>query len=310
MPLSVSPLSPSLGAAIGAFPFDGDLDEERASALRDALHHYGLLLIRGVEMTPEDQVRLGRALGELEDHPFPDMLHPDHPEIVVLAWDGGGDAGDATARAGEIPWHTDLTYLPTPSSGAVLRAIEVPPEGGETAWISTVQSYEALPRDVQQQIEGLEVVHDIGAGRPLTRDETASYARTGRSEEPEEGEAWRADYPPPVVQPLVWSHPVTGRRILNISPLLTVSIVGFEPDESERLLSFLKRFATRTELAYRHCWQPGDVMIWDNWQTMHSVTSFRAHHRRVMHRVTLAGDHETGRYLDPTAAPPPLPSAG
>ncbi|MBW2425062.1 MAG: TauD/TfdA family dioxygenase [Deltaproteobacteria bacterium] len=63
-------------------------------------------------------------------------------------------------------------------------------------------------------------------------------------------------------------------------------------------------------VAYCHQWRPGDSVIWDDWQTMHSVTSLSAYHRRVMHRVTLATDHETGRYIDPTAAPPLLPIAG
>jgi taurine dioxygenase len=299
--LFFAPLSEIMGAIATGSALDAPFEDETARRIRDALDRYGILLVRGREITPDDQVRLGRALGPLADHPFPEMCLPERPEIVELAWDGGsagaGRPGEAEGWVEGIPWHTDLTYLPTPSRAALLHAVEIPPEGGETCWINTADVYDALPPTLRKDAEGQWVVHDIGAAHHLTQDETASY---GGMQSP--GDA-RSTGPRAVVQPLVWDHPTTGRRLLNISPLLTVSVVGWERRDGDRLLEALKTFATQDRFAYRHRWQVGDLMIWDNWQTMHSVTPFLSRFRRRMHRVTLAGTVTTGRYLDDGAAP-------
>lgn len=291
MSVSFQPLSPAGGAAVEGLPASVNPGDESAEALRRALYRYGLLLVRGVELDAEAHLSLGRALGALEGHPFPEMCLPGYPEIVELSWQGNPEDEQSDEPVGAIPWHSDLTYLPKPSCGALLKAIEVPPKGGTTGWINIANVYDALPEQTQQKIEGKWVIHDIGAARYLTQDKSASYGGGGKKVRPQ------AEYPPPVKQPLVWQHPETGRRLLNISPLLTVSFVDEDDEEHRQLLEELKTFATQDRFAYFHQWQPGDLMIWDNWQTMHSVTPFQARYNRRMQRVTLAGRYTTGVYL-------------
>ena len=283
MTIAFSPLCPALGAEIHDLDLKTLADGDRA-ALRAAFSEHGVLLARGLDLSPDDHVALTRVFGEPDIHPIEAIRLEGHPEIIVLA--AGrfdqvrpGDPG-AEDLVGQISWHSDLTYTAFPSRGALLYARTVPPEGGQTGFVDLAKVYDALSDECKRRIEGLSVVHSLGPLQQSIRQAAETDYAQDMSSVP--------DFQP-VVHPLVHRHPETGRRVLDISPAFAQSIVGLAEEESASLLRELRDFATQRRFSYFHPWQVGDLIVWDNWRTMHVATGHKRRHRRVMHRTTLRG---------------------
>jgi taurine dioxygenase len=289
MSLSIVPLSGPLGAELRSFEPRVMGDADRA-LLRNTFLEFGVLVARGLDLTPEEHVRLTHVFGRPAIHPIPTIRLQGHPEIIVLQADLGAslDPDDPTGDEviGQIPWHSDLTYTETPSRGALLLARVVPPELGDTGYIDTAAVYDALPDSMRRRIEGLRAVHSLGPIQEQLRVATRMGADT------EGGEAPTFQ---PVTHPFVQVHPESGRKVLNISPAFIQSIEGMKASESEALLDELKAFATQERFAYYHHWAVGDLVVWDNWRTLHTATGHRKKHARCMHRTTLDGAELSGR---------------
>jgi taurine dioxygenase len=283
MAIRFTPLSPALGVEVhGLEP--RDIDPTDAERLRKALHEHGVLLARHVDLTPDQHVELTRVFGEPEIHPIEAIRLEGHPEIIVLAagqYDEiQADDPGADDVIGTIDWHTDLTYTPLPTRGSLLYARTVPPEGGKTGWIDTAAVHTALPETTKQRIAGLQVIHSLGPlQQAINQAAETDYAADSDSV-PEFQE---------VVHPLAHRHPESGREVLDISPAFAQRIVGLPEDESAALLRELRDFATQPRFRYLHEWQVGDLVVWDNWRTMHVATGHKRRHRRVMHRTQLRG---------------------
>jgi taurine dioxygenase len=283
MPLRFSPLSPALGVEVHELDPKAISTPERAQ-LRQAYREHGVMLARGLDLTPEQHVELTRIFGEPDIHPIEKIRLSGQPEVIVLAAgplgdDEGGHPG-AEERVGEIAWHSDLTYTALPSRGALLYARVVPDEGGQTGWVDTAAVYDALPESTKQRIAGLDAVHGLGPLQQAIQDAKTPEDGSDSEDLPEFAE---------VVHPLVHRHPETGRRALNVSPAFMQRIVGLSPEESQALLEELTAFATQPRFTYFHSWQAGDLIAWDNWRTMHVATGHERRFRRVMHRTTLHG---------------------
>jgi taurine dioxygenase len=283
MTITFSPLCPALGAEIHGLDLKRLDDTDRAT-LRRALPEHGVLLARGLDLTPEDHVALTRVFGEPDIHPIEAIRLEGHPEVIVLAAGRFDqvrpDDPGAEDLVGQISWHSDLTYTAFPSRGALLYARTIPPEGGQTGFIDLANVYDALPDAMKRRIEGLSVVHSLGPLQQSIHQAAATdYARDPSTVPDFE----------PVVHPLVHRHPETGRRVLDISPAFAQSIVGLAEEESTELLRELREFATQRRFSYFHPWQVGDLIVWDNWRTMHVATGHKRRHRRIMHRTTLRG---------------------
>jgi len=256
------------------------VDERRQ--LVEEFDRAGLLVARGLDPTPREHVELTRVFGEPDIHPMESIRMDGVPEIIELEVDltahiDDGDAGDSDGDSviAEIAWHADLTYVAEPSRGALLRALDVPPIGGDTLWIDMAHVHRVLPAELRRRIEGLDVVHSLEDPRIAVHDEMIGAAQTSEF--------------PPVVHPIVHRHPVSGEPVLNISPAFARGIVGMSERDSAELLGELTAFATRDEFVHRHRWTPGDVVIWDNWRTMHLATGHPKRYRRHMRRTTIRG---------------------
>lgn len=268
MSVTIDPME-VLGAEVhglGAQP----LEAADRDVLTGALAQFGLLVVHGLELTPAEQVELTRLFGEPDIHPIEAIRHPEAPEIIRLLVDATAtvrdDDPDADMVIGDITWHSDLTYTAEPSRGALLYAVEVPPVGGETGFIDTARVYAELPDETKARIAGLEVVHSFGD----------VVIRTPEF--------------PPVTHPLVHRHPVSGEPVLNVSPMFARSVVGLSEHEGAALLAELTAFATQERFTYFHRWTSGDLLIWDNWRTMHIATGHPKRFRRHMLRTTVRGD--------------------
>ncbi|OLR94343.1 TauD/TfdA dioxygenase family protein [Actinokineospora bangkokensis] len=273
-------LTPTLGARVDGVDLSRPLPPEQVAAVRAALLEHKVLVFRGQQdLTPTRHRDFAAGLGELTPaHPVVPGLDADHPEIYVL------DAGDG----GKAPvWHTDVTFMRRPPLGSVLRAVELPPTGGDTCWTDLEAAYLRLSPPLRDLADGLTALHD---GR-ADFDEYL-HKRLGGEGGTWEGERIRSLEP--VEHPVVRVHPETGRRSLFVNPGFTTRVVGLTPAESRALLDVFFAVIGLPEHTVRHRWAPGDLVIWDNRATAHYAIDDYGDQRRVMHRVTLRGTEPFG----------------
>jgi alpha-ketoglutarate-dependent taurine dioxygenase len=250
-------------------PLDGDV----IKVLRDALAEHGVIVMRDQTIDDAAQIAFSRCFGSLERFVSAEHTNVSYPEIMEIV-----DVGDKTKWLSTAQlWHTDGSYKTVPSYVTTLRAIELPPVGGETWFCNTSAAYDALPGDRKRAIAELKVVHDLSHSRslvpnlpPLSPEERAKV--------------------PEAVQPLVRLHSGTGRKVLYLG-CHAREILGMEQEQGRKLLAELEAWATQPRFVYQHRWTPGDYVIWDNRGTMHRVTQYDASvYRRLMHRTEVSGE--------------------
>jgi len=281
MPIVLRPLSRAAGAEVTGVDFKRPLMADQVAELQHALGIYGVLLFRDADITPDEHIAFSRQFGPLESHVVGDFNLPDHPEVFVVSniLEQGKPTG--AVYAGQY-WHSDLSYMPKPSMGSLLLCHEMPAVGGDTMWANMTLAYETLSEPMKQFIGGLQAVHDYSHAY----DTYFAHLKERPPLTPEQ----RAKTPP-VEQPMVRTHPVTGRKALYVNPGFTKGIVGMPKDESQPILEMLLRHSTRPEFIYRHRWDVHDMMFWDNRCTMHyALADYDFSVRRRMHRTTIAGD--------------------
>ena len=279
--LQINRLSESFGAEIVGLDV-ARADDDAFAAVRAALDRHLVLVFRGQHrLAPEAHVAFSRRFGPLQVHVQAQFHLPGIPEILVVSNVRENGQPIGLADAGRY-WHSDLSYMARPSLGSLLHAKELPAEGGDTLFADTIAAWAALPEAQKQALAGRTAVHDYDArnriqaaadpeGRPaLTREMAATVA--------------------PVVHPVVRVHPGNGRPALFVNQGFTTRINGLDEAESRRLLALLFRHASDPRFQYRHRWQPGDLVMWDNRGTQHLATPFPADRRRLMYRTTVEGD--------------------
>ena len=266
------------------------LDDATFGEIEDTFNRYGVIVIEGQNLPPEAQLAFTRRLGKEIRYPIPDFQLSGFPDIFVVSnvIEDGKPIG--MADAGRL-WHSDMIFTDAPPRCSVLYAIEVPQRNGEplgdTLFASTAAAYDALPESTKRRIEGLKAINSY-----------RRYAERRHREEAESrpdttGQAVRdknQDTHPDIVHPLVRTHPITGRKCLYIADGTTVEIVGWSQDASDALIGELLAHMTRPEFVYRHRWQVGDVVIWDNCSAIHqALGDYELPERRRMHRTTVEG---------------------
>lgn len=268
-----------LGAYHGARITGVDLataSDETLAAVRAALVEHKVLFFPAQSLDPDSQVLLGRRLGELTpSHPVVRGLDDEHPEIYSL---------DAADNGFADTWHTDVTFVRRPPLGSILRAVQLPPVGGDTSWADAEAAYASLSAPVRALADQLTAVHDGN------REWGYHLAQRGGNRW-EDGEYTRLE---PVEHPVVRVHPETGRRSLFVNPGFTSHVAGVSEAESRGLLDAFYAHLTKPEHVVRHRWSAGDVAMWDNRSTLHYANRDYGDFRRIMHRITLRGDVPVG----------------
>lgn len=260
----IHPLTPAIGAEVRGLDVREPLDAAAYAALADALHTHQVLFFRDQEATAYHQRDFAAGFGALQRFPFGEPPAPDLPEVMVLAT---GGEGPKVSNA-DI-WHSDATFMASPPMGTMLRAVSLPPVGGDTLWADMESAYQALSAPMRALLDGLTAEHDF----------TKSRSHRGGDK----------DALPPVVHPVVRTHPVTGRRCLYVNRIFTTRIVELDERENELLLPFLFAQVTRPEFQVRFAWHVGDIALWDNRSTQH-YAAYDYEGPRVMHRVVIEGD--------------------
>lgn len=275
MELSCTRLTPALGAIASLPPGRGDVPEELADAVHQALMEHSVLVLPNAELDASRMVQLGQALGTLGVRHHSYKTHPGFEDVVVLTWEG-----DQKPDAAE--WHSDMTYRTQPPFASILKAVEVPAVGGDTLWASMFAVHDALAPGLRRELEQLQAVHDMGAFR------TGAYLEGG-----EEGITEAFTRAGTAVHPVIAHHPVTGRPYVNVSESFTRFVIGLSAPESARILTYLFDLINRPDFHVRIKWEAGTVVIWDNRGTQHYAVADYLPHRRVMHRVAVMTDKRT-----------------
>ncbi|HUI80370.1 MAG TPA: TauD/TfdA family dioxygenase [Bryobacteraceae bacterium] len=275
----IAPTGKALGAEIAGLDLRSIRDRDFEVIHRAWLDHL-VVLFRGQRLTDDDLIAFSRRFGDLDWAPIQETgrrFVEGHPEIYVVSNVIENGAPIGSLGAGEAIWHTDMSYLEKPPKASMLYALEVPPAGGDTYFCNMYSAYESLPEPLRQRIAGLRLKHDATYN-------SGGYVRQGLT---------AVDDPvssPGVYHPLVVTHPETGRRALYLGRRRNAYIDGLALADSEALLDELWAYAGKSEIAWRHQWRVGDVVMWDNRATMHRRDPFEPNTRRVLHRTQIQGE--------------------
>jgi taurine dioxygenase len=276
--ITVTPLAPALGAEIRGVDLHR-VDPATFALIREAWHEHLVLRFRGERLSDPELLAFSRLFGELDPpgpNPYGAPFLADFPEINVISNVKVDGKPIGNLSDGEATWHCDMTYVEAPPRAALLHALELPPDGGDTYWSNMYLAYETLPADLRAAIAGRRAVHDATYN-------SAGILRKGMKPVTDPREA------PGARHPLVIVHPETKRPALFLGRRRNGYVVGLEVEESDRLLDRLWEHATRPELTFRQAWQPHDLVLWDNRCTLHRRDAFDPASRRVMHRTQIKG---------------------
>jgi taurine dioxygenase len=278
-----------LGAEIVGLDLSQDIDEATFLQIEQVFHERQVIWFRGQRLTPEQHVRFSRHFGTVEVPTNRQYALPGRPEVYVVSniVENGRNIGNADA--GRV-WHTDSSYMQVPSRCSLLYAIEVPRNEagdplGDTLFATMTGAYDALSSEIKQRLEGLQAVHNYTAQyeRRLARMRAEGMQREDLTPE------LRAKVPD-ILHPVIRPHPLTGRKCVFVNSAFVTEIVGLSEEEGTRLRDSLIEHSTAERFVYRHRWERGDLLIWDNAATQHlAVADYALPQRRLMYRTTVKG---------------------
>ncbi len=278
---TLNPLSDALGAEVVGLDLRQELSPQTVADIVAAWHEHLVLLFRNQSLCEEDQIRFARRFGSLQQRTRPPRARNEasllkYPELTMLVSnirENGKLIG--SLPDGEMHFHSDQCYLEKPAKGTFLYAIEVPSRGGDTLFLNMYRAYELLPEPLKAR------VNERKALNAYLYDSTTRERNTDRID---------LSLHPHFVQPVVRTHPDTGRKALYVNRLMTRSIEGLEEAKSGSLLAELFAHIEQDQFIYAHRWRVGDLALWDNRCTLHARTDFSDKERRLLRRVVVAGD--------------------
>jgi taurine dioxygenase len=269
--IKAQPIAGALGAEIRGIDLAQPLTETVVAEIREAFLEYLVIFFRDQRLTPQQQVAFARRFGEPMEYPQL-MGLPECPLVTPVI-----KLEHERVNFGGI-WHSDTTYLERPPMASMLYAVEIPPYGGDTLFANQYLAYETLSERFRQMLGGLTAVN-TSAKADVSRTREDRLRDAGAELKVLTGE-----------HPVVRTHPETGRRALYVNVGHTSHFEGMTEAESAPILDYLFRHQVSPEFTCRFRWQPGSLAFWDNRCALHNPVNDYHGYRRVMHRVTLAGD--------------------
>jgi len=277
---SLKPLSPIMGTEVTGIDLGTSIDKAVVAELRRALDETSLLVIRDQKLSAAQQVALSRCFGDLEIYPMTDFTLREHPEVLIVSTVQENGKPIGIVDAGQY-WHSDSSWRAVPSLGSLFYARELPPERGDTLFVSMHAAYDALPEGLRERLAGMMADHDYAR-----RNAALSAQVGGRPKLTTEQKSAN----PPVAHPVVRTHSGTGRPALFINHGFTARILGIPEEESDMLLELLFAHVLEPRFMYRHQWRSNDLVFWDNRALIHRATPLPPGTRRTMHRTTIKGE--------------------
>jgi len=301
--LQVHAIDPNLsfGATISGVTMASLSDTTTREHINAVFEDRGLIVFKNVEASGEMQLALSDVFGPLKSHPVAavDLVNNDlMPGVIQIRHDPNTSDSGIVELNGErlvqwLPWHFDHCYNNELNRAGILRAVEIPSAGGLTGFADGIQIYNDFDPALRQQLEDKKVLYTLDMifdhmrfGRPdaLTEVFVAEGVYTALEQ---------AAAQPRAIHPAIWQKP-DGTKILHISPWMAVGLVDHENSAGDELLTAACREISQKVRPYFHRWQPNDMLIWDNWRMIHSVTGHNPNEARCMHRTTIKGDYGLG----------------
>lgn len=270
--LDIAPQAGRIGAEVRGVRLSGTLPAATFAAIRQALYRHKVLFFRGQQhLDDAGQQAFGRLWGELVEHPT--VPSKDGTQILELDSNHGGRANS---------WHTDVTFEVDYPQVSILRAVTIPPYGGDTVWANTAAAYEELSPALKALADQLWALHG----------NDYDYAATRVTPDAHGAKHYQEVFTRRLIQaehPLVRVHPETGERTL-VSGHFIKNFIGYNTQDSDHLFAIFQNHITRLENTVRWRWAEGDIAIWDNRATQHYAVNDYGDAHRVVRRITVRGD--------------------
>jgi taurine dioxygenase len=263
------------GAEVLGVDLRKPVDPSTADQLRRAFADRAVLVFRNQQLSPAEFLKAAQLFGEIMPQQVKRFTLAEHPLVGFVSSEDTDKPGGVRLVRGE-QYHTDHSNYPAPPRATLLSAVTLPRQGGDTQFVNVHASYDDLPAETKRRIDGLRVLHTFKSSRsPRKKVELTEEERRKL---------------PETVQPLVIVHPENGRRALYMNTAHMQRIVGMEDDAAFALIGELMAHATQPKYEYRHAWQPGDMVMWDNRSVMHQANAdYAPTEKRFLHRLMLAG---------------------
>ena len=275
MAYTITPLSEHTGAEVRGVDLTQPIDPETRAALNRAFVTHHVLVVRDQTYRPEDFLNAVQVFGELQPHDKKELHVPGFPQMYFVS--NEQTVPGKRYISGET-FHTDHSNHPAPPKATILYPVSLPSHGGDTQYVNMHLAYDELPAAMKHKIEGLRALHVY----------LSKYSP--RELKPLNEESLKA-MPPPGLHPLVRVHPENGRKALFLNPVRIESIEGLPDDEALDLVAELMAHATQQKFEYRHQWQYGDMVLWDNRSVMHKANpDYDMSERRYLYRLMLKGE--------------------
>ena len=276
--IKVQPQESGFGAEVSGVDLSRPLAADVLAEVKDAWARHAVLAFPGQPLSLDELEAFTLQIGPFGHDPYVAPM-PGHPNVLEVR----RDPDEKTTPFGGN-WHSDWSFQEAPPAATILRSETIPPVGGDTLYADGAAAYDALSDEMKARLAPLRAVHSA----------TRAYGpKSGYAKEldvrsmpiivsPDADKTWS--------HPLVRTHPVSGRKALFVSPVYTIGIEGMAPNDADPLLGELYRHMTQERFIYRHVWQAGMVVIWDNRCTLHNAMGGYDGYLRVMHRTTVAGE--------------------
>lgn len=265
--LEFKPLSETIGVEVVGLDMSRPIQPSEARQLVAAYRRHHLLLLRGQDISADQQAAFARIFGDIEirERNTVPNERPDTQHVSNARDDGVFGQGD-------LDFHMDQLFQDEPLNALILYGVEIPAEGGDTLFANAMDAYDALSPELRERIDRLQCRH--------------AYSYTGKL-----AETWNmreADGDAPnAVHPLAWTDPVSGRRAIWVNKLTTVEVLDVPADEARALTEAVREPLYQSRLGYRHRWMSRDLVLWNNKTLQHARTPFDNAQRRTLRRTPI-----------------------
>lgn len=271
--ITIQPLSELMGAEVIGLDLRSPLSNALKTEIYDAFLKYQLLVFRNQDLSKDEQVAFTEQFGALEKHTLTNKGASDSPFVHIVT--NLDDEGKPTGKVKSTLWHSDKSFREAPSMATLLHAKILPPNGGDTCFANMYAAYEGLSGDIRENLTELNVVHSWELSRENINRKLSQK---------------EIDDAPPMLHPLVRTHPDTKRKCLFLG-MHASHIDGHDMKKSRLRIESLEKHCTQEQFTFRHYWKDGDILMWDNRCLLHRAdTNFDAiRYPRVLHRTCLRG---------------------